>query len=85
MKANKEIEKFKSVVNALTAREYEILRYVITGMLNKQIGSELGITEHTVKNHRLSITNKIQVKSTAGIIHIAGVLNIKGAVNYQST
>ena len=84
VKKNREIEKFKSLVNSLTAREYEIFRYVITGMLNKQIGSELGITEHTVKNHRLSITNKLQVKSAAEIIHIAEALNIKGAVDNYS-
>jgi len=79
VKKNIEIEKFKSLVNSLTAREYEIFRYVITGMLNKQIGSELWITEHTVKNHRLKITNKLQVKSAAELIHIANVLNIKEA------
>jgi len=74
-----EIEKFKSLVNSLTAREYEIFRYVITGTLNKQIAAELGIAEHTVKNHRLNITDKLRVKSVAEIVYIAGRLNIKGA------
>ena len=75
-----EIEKFKSLVNSLTAREYEIFRYVITGTLNKQIASELGIAEHTVKNHRLNITEKLGVKSVAELINIADKLNIKGAI-----
>ncbi len=74
-----ELEKFRIIVNSLTAREYEIFRYLITGRLNKQIASELGIAEHTVKNHRLSITEKLKVKSVAEMVYIAEKLNIKGA------
>jgi len=74
-----EIEKFKAVVNSLSAREYEIFRYVIAGILNKQIAVELGIAEHTVKNHRLNITEKLGVKSVPEMIYIAEKLNIKGA------
>jgi DNA-binding CsgD family transcriptional regulator len=48
-------------------------------MLNKQIAGELGIAEHTVKNHRLNITEKLGVKSVAEMIYIADKLNIKGA------
>lgn len=78
-----ELEKFKSIVNSLTAREYEIFLYIITGTLNKQIAFELGISEHTVKNHRIKITEKLGVKSVAEMIYIAEKLNIKGAaVNY---
>ena len=73
-----EIDKFKSLVNSLTAREYEIFRYVITGMLNKQIAAELSIAEHTVKNHRLNITEKLGIKSVAEMVYIAEKLNIKG-------
>ena len=80
-----EMEKFKSAVNSLTSREYEIFRYVISGMLNKQIAAELGIAEHTVKNHRLKITEKLGIKSVAEMIYVAEKLNIKGAtVNNQS-
>jgi FixJ family two-component response regulator len=73
-----EIEKFKSMINSLTAREYEIFRYVITGTLNKQIAFDLGIAEHTVKNHRLNITEKLGVKSVPEMIYIADKLSIKG-------
>ena len=75
-----EIEKFKSLVNSFTAREYEIFRYIITGTLNKQIAAELGIAEHTVKNHRLKITGKLGVKSAVEMVYIAEKLNIKGAI-----
>ena len=78
-----EINKFRSLINLLTAREYEIFCYVITGALNKQIAAELGIAEHTIKNHRLKITEKLGVKSVVEMVYIADRLHIKGAVlNY---
>jgi len=76
---NYELEKFKFLVNSLTAREYEIFRFVISGSLNKQIAAELGIAEHTVKNHRLNITEKLGIKSVVDMIYMAEKLNIKGA------
>lgn len=83
LKKHSEIEKFKSLVNLLTAREYEIFRYIIAGALNKQIAADLGISEHTIKNHRLKITEKLGVKSVAEMVYMAERLNIKGAVvNY---
>ena len=79
-----EIEKFKSLINSLTAREYEVFRYVITGMLNKQIAAELGIAEHTVKNHRLKITEKLNVKSVPEMINIADNLSIRTTLHNKS-
>lgn len=84
IKKHNEIEKFKSLINLLTAREYEVFRYVITGMLNKQIAAELGMAEHTVKNHRLSITEKLGVKSVPEMIYIAEKLSIKPSLNNHS-
>jgi FixJ family two-component response regulator len=80
-----EIEKFKSLISSLTAREYEVFCYVITGMLNKQIAYELNVSENTIKNHRLRITEKLGVKSIAEKIYIAEKLNIKGVkINHSS-
>jgi FixJ family two-component response regulator len=80
-----EIEKVKSLVNSLTAREYEIFCYLITGMPNKQIAYALNVSENTIKNHRLKITEKLGVKSVAEKIYIAEKLNIKGAtINHSS-
>ena len=72
-----EIDKIRSLIHSLTAREFEIFTYVIRGKLNKQIAAELGIAEHTVKNHRLNITEKLGVKSVPEMIYIAEKLNIK--------
>ena len=49
----------------LTARELEVLQHVVQGKLNKQIASDLGIHERTVKLHRTAITTKLGVPSTA--------------------
>jgi FixJ family two-component response regulator len=68
---NEEFLKAKQLIQKLTRREYEILTYVITGMLNKQIANELNIGEHTVKVHRRCICEKLGVKSVPEILRIA--------------
>lgn len=66
-----EIFKAQQLIHKLTPRELEILSYIMTGMLNKQIASKLNIGEHTVKIHRMSICEKFGVKSIPEIIRIA--------------
>jgi len=68
---NEEIAKAKSLIRTLTPRENEILTYLLTGRLNKQIAGELSIAEHTVKLHRQSICEKLGVKSVPEILRIA--------------
>lgn len=75
-----EIDRIRTLIHLLTSREFEIFRYVITGMPNKQIAVELGIAEHTVKNHRLKITEKLGVKSVAEMIYMAEKLSIKSEI-----
>jgi FixJ family two-component response regulator len=60
----------KKLIDTLTPRETEILKYVITGMLNKQTAGKLSIAEHTVQLHKLNITNKLGVKSIPEMIAI---------------
>ncbi len=55
----------------LTEREMEVLRHVVRGQMNKQIASELGINERTVKLHRTSITRKLQAPSVAELTRLA--------------
>jgi FixJ family two-component response regulator len=71
------IDECKALIDSLTPRELEILRFVIKGMLNKQIASELNIAEHTVKLHRGRITEKLGVKSVPEMIYIHQRSNIK--------
>ena len=55
----------------LTPREHEVMRWVITGMLNKQIACQLDICEKTVKFHRAHIMDKMQVVSVAELVRLA--------------
>jgi FixJ family two-component response regulator len=66
-------------VRSLTPREYEILTYVITGMLNKQIAYDLNISEKTVKVHRGRVMEKLAVESVAELVRLAEKAGISPA------
>jgi RNA polymerase sigma factor (sigma-70 family) len=55
----------------LTPREFDVLKLVIAGMLNKQIASQLGTTEATIKVHRGRVMEKMEVRSVAELVILA--------------
>jgi FixJ family two-component response regulator len=55
----------------LTPRERDVLGLVVTGLLNKQIAAELGMSEKTVKVHRAQVMQKMQVSSVAQLVLLA--------------
>ena len=57
-------------IKTLTPREHEIMTYVITGMLNKQIAFELDISEETVKIHRGRVMQKLGIVSVAELVRL---------------
>jgi FixJ family two-component response regulator len=61
---------------SLTSREREVFGLVTTGLLNKQVGTELGTTERTVKAHRASVMSKMGAGSLADLVRMAGSLRI---------
>jgi len=63
-------------VKTLSPREAEVFALVVTGMLNKQIGGQLGITEKTVKVHRAQVMTKMGADSLAELVQMAGRLGI---------
>jgi FixJ family two-component response regulator len=65
-------------MSRLTPREQEVFERVIKGMLNKQIGFELGTTEKTIKVHRGRVMEKMEAESLADLVRMAGRLGIEG-------
>lgn len=64
----------------LSARERDVMREVIQGRLNKQIGAALGITEKTVKVHRGRVMEKMGVGSVAELVHLCDIIGITPAL-----
>ena len=78
-RAMNEREGIHERVRTLTPREYEILTYVLTGMLNKQIAYDLDISEKTVKVHRGRVMEKLGVDSVAELVRLAEKAGIEPA------
>jgi len=55
----------------LTNREREVFALVVTGMLNKQVASQLGVTEKTVKVHRARVMRKMAAESLADLVRLS--------------
>ncbi len=73
------ISEIHSQINLLTSREYEVMSYVITGMLNKQIAGEMDISEATVKIHRGRVFHKLEIVSAAELVRLCEKISIAPA------
>jgi len=65
--------------DTLTAREHEVMALVVTGLLNKQIGHRLGVSEKTIKVHRGQAMRKMRAGSLAELVRMAEKIGIKAA------
>jgi len=69
---------FRDCYETLSRREREVMRLVITGLMNKQIAAELGISQITVKAHRGRMMRKMKARSLAELVKIASHLGQGG-------
>jgi len=69
----------KEHIKRLTPREYEVMTYVITGMLNKQIAAEMSISEETIKIHRSRLMHKLEIVSVAELVRLCQKAGIEPA------
>jgi FixJ family two-component response regulator len=76
-----EISSLRGTYESLTPREQEVMQLVVAGMLNKQIGLKLGISEITVKAHRGKMMQKMKADSVADLVKAAMKLGLAPAKN----
>ena len=75
-KEQSEISRLRARLDKLTRREREVMKLVVAGMLNKQIASELGTSEITIKVHRARVMRKMQAGSLAELVKITERLHL---------
>src|SRR5438874_13077040 len=75
-----ELSEIRTRLAPLTPREREVLEYVVSGKLNKQIAGELGTVEQTVKIHRAHVMQKMRVQSVAELVRLTQRCGIGGSV-----
>ena len=71
-----DIHRLQERYRALTGREQEVMTLVVSGMLNKQIASEIGASEATVKIHRGNVMHKMQAASVVDLVRMSDKLKL---------
>lgn len=76
-----ELKALRERYASLTAREREVMALIVSGLLNKQAGGELGIGESTVKAHRGQVMQKMKADSLANLVKMSAKLGIQGPIS----
>ncbi len=66
----------ETLYQSLTAREKEVMALVSSGLMNKQVAAEIGLSEITVKIHRGNVMRKMAARSLADLVRMAGTLGL---------
>src|SRR5215468_10025288 len=69
----------RRLLDLLTPREFEVMQLVVTGTLNKQIASELGTAEKTIKVHRGRVMKKLGIVSVAELVRLVETARVASA------
>ena len=77
LRLDSEMRTLRNCYASLTPREREVMALVVSGLLNKQIGGELGISEITVKAHRGQMMRKMKADSLPGLVTMAARLGLR--------
>ena len=76
-----ELQTLRNRYASLTAREREVMAWIVSGLLNKQVGGQMDIAESTVKAHRGQVMQKMNAESLADLVKMAAKLRIPEAPN----
>jgi len=79
LRLDSEMQLLRKRYESLTPREREVMALVVSGLLNKQVGGELGISEITVKAHRGQVMRKMKADSLADLVTMAARLGLRSA------
>lgn len=71
-----ETRELRSCYTSLSPRERQVMALVVTGLLNKQVGAELGISEITVKAHRGQVMQKMRAATFAHLVNMGSRLRV---------
>jgi len=74
--ADQSVAAVRSAFETLTPREREIMTFVTSGLMNKQVAGKLGLSEITVKIHRANVMKKMACQSLADLVRMAGLLGL---------
>jgi len=74
-----EMQVLRDCYALLTNRERQVMKLVVSGLLNKQVGWELGISEITVKAHRGKVMQKMKADSLPALVKMAAMLRLTSA------
>jgi FixJ family two-component response regulator len=74
--ADQSVAAVRSAFETLTPREREIMQFVTSGLMNKQVAGRLGLSEITVKIHRANVMKKMACQSLADLVRMAGLLGL---------
>jgi len=82
LRRESEMRALRTRYESLSPREREVMALVVSGLLNKQAGGELGISEITVKAHRGQVMRKMKADSLPDLVTMAARLGVRSAVKH---